>query len=211
MKGIYLILEGVVGTGKTTQANNLLIYLKQKYPNKEVILTREPGGTEISETIRKLVQGTKFDEDMVPECEAYLYAASRAQSLRKIVMPVLEKGGIVISDRSFISSLAYQGFTRKLGIDKVLEINKIAIEKTEPDLILFFILDPEIGLSRTFDKKGDKFESENIEFFKQIEQGYSGVSKLPNFEKKWFNIDARGSESEVFNRIKDLIESNINI
>ena len=211
MKGIYLILEGVVGTGKTTQANNLLIYLKQKYPNKEVILTREPGGTEISETIRKLVQGTKFDEDMVPECEAYLYAASRAQSLRKIVMPVLEKGGIVISDRSFISSLAYQGFTRKLGIDKVLEINKIAIEKTEPDLILFFNLDPEIGLSRTFDKKGDKFESENIEFFKQIEQGYSGVSKLPNFEKKWFNIDARGSESEVFNRIKDLIESNINI
>ena len=124
MKGIYIVFEGIVGTGKSTQAKILYDFLKEKNKNREIILTKEPGGTEIADEIRKIAQATKFNEDMNPVCEAYLYAASRAQSLRKIVKPALEKGSIVISDRSFISSLAYQGAARKIGIEKVLEINK---------------------------------------------------------------------------------------
>lgn len=195
----YIILEGVVGTGKTTQADRLYEFLKEKFPNKEIILTREPGGTEIAEAIRKLVQGTDFNEEMEPICEAYLYASARAQSLRKIVQPVLNKNGIVIADRSFLSSLAYQGYAKNLGINKVLEINKTAISEFEPDLILFLQLSPEIGLSRTFDKDGDKHEKQGIEFFKKIEEGYVELSKL--YPQKWKTISASGNQEEVFKRI----------
>ncbi len=201
MKGTYIILEGVVGTGKTTQATNVYEYLKNKFPNKKVVLTREPGGTEIAEAIRKLVQGTKFEEKMDPVCEAYLYASARAQLLRNLVRPVLDQGGIVISDRSFISSLAYQGYTRGIGINKVLKINKTAIENTSPDLILFLKLDPQIGLNRSFDKEGDKFEQENVDFFKKIEQGYIELSEMQEFKDNWVSIDANGDQETVFNRI----------
>ena len=196
----YILLEGVVGTGKTTQANKLFKFLKEKYPNKEVILTREPGGTEIAESIRKLVQGTEFTEEMDPICEAYLYASARAQSLRKVVRPVLEKKGIVIADRSFLSSLAYQGYAKDLGINKVLEINKSAISGFQPDFILFLQLDPEIGLSRTFDKEGDKHEKQGVEFFRKIEKGYFELSKM--YPEKWKTIDASGTQEEVFSKIK---------
>ncbi|MBT3721413.1 dTMP kinase [archaeon] len=200
----YIILEGVVGTGKTTQADRLFEHLKKKYPNKEVILTREPGGTEIAEAIRKLVQGTDFEEEMVPTCEAYLYASARAQSLRKIVKPVLDKGGIVIADRSFLSSIAYQGYAKNLGMDKVFEINKTATKGFEPDIILFLKLDPKIGLSRTFDQGGDKHEKESVEFFEKIEQGYIELSKM--YLDIWKMIDAKGSQDDVFDRIKNAVK-----
>lgn len=199
---MYIVFEGIVGTGKSTQAKLLFDYLKEKYPKKEIILTREPGGTEISEQIRKLVQGTKHDEKMEYVCESYLYAASRAQSLRTIVKPVLEKKGIVISDRSFISSLSYQGFARKLGLKKVLEINEVAIEGFIPDIIFYLDLDVETALKRTFDKDGDKFESKNISFFREIQKGYFEISELDMFEGKWKTIDANRSKHEISEDIK---------
>lgn len=82
---MYIIFEGIIGTGKTTQSKRLFEYLKEQYKDKEVIWTREPGGTEVSDEIRKVVQGTDFEEHMDPICEAYLYASSRAQSLRTVV------------------------------------------------------------------------------------------------------------------------------
>jgi len=102
--GFYIIFEGCHGTGKTTQSKKLFEFLKKKFPHKEIIWTREPGGGEITESIRKLVQGTKFSEEMDPHCEAYLYAASRAQSLRRIVKPVLEKNGISFSSYNTTSN-----------------------------------------------------------------------------------------------------------
>jgi len=201
MTGVYIILEGIVRTGKTTQSTKLYDYLKNKFPEREVVLTREPGGTEIAESIRNTVQAKKFEEEMKPIAEAYLFAAARAQSLRKVVWPVLDNDGIVISDRSFISSLAYQGYAHGLGIKKVLEINKIAIEKYMPNMVLFLDLDPAIGLKRKLDLDGDKFEHEGVEFFKKIKRGYNKISEMPEFEGKWKNIDASGTEKEVFNRI----------
>jgi dTMP kinase len=203
---MYIVFEGTVGTGKSTQAKKLFEYLKQKYPNKEIILTREPGGTEISESIRQLVQGTNFNEKMNPITEAYLYASSRAQSLRLIVKPVLDNGGIVISDRTFISSLAYQGFARELGVDKILKINEVAIKGFYPDRILFLKLNPEIGLSRTFDKDGDKFEKENVSFFNKIEEGYMKLSEMNQFHNSWQTIDASGNINQVFDRILNTIK-----
>ncbi|MFH2019989.1 MAG: dTMP kinase [archaeon] len=201
MVGLYIVLEGVVGTGKSTQAKLLHGFFKKKYPDKEIVLTREPGGTEISEAIRKCVQGTKYSEAMHPICEAYLYAAARSQSLRTIVEPVLEKDGIVISDRSFISSMSYQGYARGLGIDRIRNINKFAVDNIIPDKILFLDLDPEIGLHRTFDKEGDKFEKENVEFFRKIAEGYQKISLMPEFKDKWIRIDASGKVEEVNHRI----------
>lgn len=99
----------MVGVGKSTQAKLLHQYFSNKYPEKEVLLVREPGGTPIAEAIRKTVQAMDFgEEQMHPLADVYLYAAARAQSLHSLVKPALEKGGIVISDRSFITSLAYQ-------------------------------------------------------------------------------------------------------
>jgi dTMP kinase len=201
---MYIALEGVVGTGKTTQATKLYEFLKLKFPNKKVILTREPGGTQIAENIRKIVQGTEYNEEMDVVCEAYLYAAARAQSLRKIVKPVLDSGGIVVSDRTFLSSLAYQGFVRS-NINLILDINKKAIEGFYPDTILFLDLDPKKGLMRTFDKDGDKWEKLDVTFFEKVKEGYLEISKMPEFSKKWINIDATGNINDVFFRIKNKI------
>ena len=107
-KGKYIVFEGIVGTGKTTQSKKLYQYFKKQYPRKKIIWTYEPGDSEIANEIRKIVQGTNFNEKMDSICEAYLYASSRAQTLRTIIKPVLEKNGIVIADRSFITSLAFQ-------------------------------------------------------------------------------------------------------
>ena len=201
---MYIVLEGVVGTGKTTQATKLYEFLKSKFPEKKVILTREPGGTQIAEEIRKVVQGTEYKEDMTVMCEAYLYAAARAQSLNKIVKPVLESGGIVVSDRTFLSSLSYQGYVRS-NINLILEINKKAIEGFYPDLILFLDLEPKKGLMRTFDKDGDKWEKLDVNFFEKVRLGYIEISKMSKFSDKWINIDASGNINNVFERIKNKV------
>lgn len=199
--GRYLVFEGVVGTGKTTQSKRLLEELKKRFPEKEIIWTREPGGSDIAEAIRVLVQGTPFTETMDPLCEAYLYAAARAQSLRIAVLPVLAKGGIVISDRSFCSSIAWQGFGRGLGLETILEVNKTAIKDLLPDLILEMDLDPEIGLKRTFDARGDKFETMPIEFFRSCVQGYRTLADHDLLKNRWQRIDGQGTPDEVFERV----------
>lgn len=125
---MYIVFEGMVGSGKSTQSKKLFEYLQEKYPDRKIIHVREPGSTIIAQEIRLLAQSRVFEEEMDPICEAYLYAASRAQSLRHLVRPTLEAGGIVIADRSFISSLAYQGEARGLGLDRIMEINQHAVE-----------------------------------------------------------------------------------
>ncbi len=199
--GCYLVFEGVVGTGKTTQSKRLADTLRQKFPDREVIWTREPGGSEIAEAIRVLVQGTPFNEAMDPICEAYLYASARAQSLRAVVAPVLAKGGIVVADRSFCTSIAWQGFGRGLGLETVLEINKTAVKDILPDLIIEMDLDPEIGLKRTFDARGDKFETMPIEFFRTCVAGYRALSNHELLQARWKRIDGQGTPEEVFNRV----------
>jgi len=200
------VIEGIVGTGKSTQSKKLLKYLTDRYPKKRIILTREPGGTEIAEAVRKVVQGTKYEEEMEPVCEAYLYASARAQSLRKIVKQSDKKKTIVISDRSFLTSVANQGEGRDLGIKNVLEINKKAIEGFIPDIVLYLDLPIEIGLQRVFDHGGDKFESMGIDFYKKVALGYKKIQKVKGYFKKWINIDAQGTEKEVFDRIVTTLE-----
>ncbi len=207
MTSLYIVFEGIIRTGKSTHARRLKEFLKKKYPDKKIILTYEPGGTEIADDIRELVQGKAFRETMEPVCEAYLYAAARAQSLRKVVMPALEKGSIVISDRSYLSSCSYQGGSKKLGIETIYEINKTALSGLTPDLVIFIDLHPEISLGRNLDEEGDKHEKESIEFFQKARETYLELSKRPELKEKWKTIDGSGSIEEVYQKVQKAVNN----
>lgn len=198
---MYIVFEGMVGTGKSTQSKKLFEYLKERYPDRKIIQVREPGSTIIAQEIRLLAQSRVFEEEMDPICEAYLYAASRAQSLRHLVKPTLDEGGIVVADRSFISSLAYQGEARGLGLERILAINEQAVEGVLPDLVIHLYGDIAHSLARTFDATGDKFERMGVDFFEKVDAGYRKASELPILQDAWRDVDGRGTIEEVFGRI----------
>ncbi len=198
-KGIYIVFEGMVGVGKSIQSALVVERLKKDFPRKLVIYTKEPGGTEIAQEIRRVVQGMIFKEEMDPICEQYLYASSRAQSLRMIVKPTLAKGGIVLSDRSFVTSLAYQGFGRGLGMPKVLEINKAAVDGFWPDKVFFIDVKIEEALKRTKDLSGDKFEGYDKKFFEKVVKGYRQIAK--KYPKMVEVIDGNKSVADVHDKI----------
>lgn len=198
---MYIVLEWTVGTGKTTQSKLLLEHLQNKFPDKEIIRVREPGKTPIAEAIRTLVQGTTFEEDMDPICEAYLYSAARAQLINTVIRPALSRGAIIVSDRSFWSSLSYQGYAKGMTIETIREINKPIVESILPDLVLFFDMPVDVGLSRTFDGSGDKHELNGKEFFEQAHQWYLLCLQDSRFAKRSVKIDALGTKEEVFARI----------
>lgn len=173
-KGIYLAFEGGEGWGKSTQAKILVGKLGEQFPERKIILTREPGGSPVAEEIRGTILNKRKGEQVELLAEAYLFAAARAQSLRSVVVPVLDESGIVISDRTFYSSIAYQGFGRELGWKKVLEINKEAGGDIKPDLVYLFDGDPEIGLARIA-KNGremNRLDAEELEFHRRTREGF---------------------------------------
>lgn len=195
---MYIVCEWVVGTGKTTQSKLLVDYLRAKYPWQEVIWTREPGGTPIAEAIRTCVQGTEFEEKMQPLTDVYLYAAARAQLLGSLIKPALERGAWVVSDRNVCSSLAYQWWAQGIGMETVRRINSDAVLNVMPTKILFFDLPVEIGLARTFDKDGDKWEKLDKPFFEKVYEGYTKIPELTPLWDIFDRIDVRGTPEEVF-------------
>lgn len=193
MTGLFIALEGPDGSGKSTITSLLAEYFKEK--GIDHIITREPGGTKIGEAIRKLILDTSNTE-MCPETEALLYAASRGQHVHEKILPALQEGKIVLCDRFVLSSLAYQGVGRDLGIEEVKAINDFAIKEVYPDLILFFHVDPEITLRRKTRKiGGDRLEKEGNQFHNKVYNGYMGLIKL--YPKNIKLIDASKSIEEV--------------
>lgn len=173
-KGIYLAFEGGEGCGKSTQAGLLVSHLQTEFPERKILLTREPGGCPVAEKIREVIFNKGGSESVDPLTEAYLFAAARAQSLSCAVVPVLEEGGIVLSDRTFYSSLAYQGFGRKLGYETVWEINRLAVGDIKPDLVYLFDGNPVIGLTRIA-KNGreiNRLDAEKLEFHQRTREGF---------------------------------------
>lgn len=207
---MYIAFEGIVGSGKSTQAKKLADTFRDHpgflwtptLPVPDVISIREPGSTPIAEDIRHLAQSKHWpDEVMHPMTNAYLYAAARAQTLQTIVKPALERGNIVISDRSFLSSCTIQWEAQWLGIDRVLEINTPAISTIIPEKIIYLDIDVELALSRTFDHEGDKFEREGRDFYESIVRGYEKCMTYEIVKNRIIRIDASGDEEEVFERI----------
>lgn len=205
MKGLFITLEGPDGSGKSTIIKLIGDYLQEK--NIDFIMTREPGGTPLGEEIRHMVLDNTNTE-MGPETEALLYAASRAQHVHEKIMPALEEGKLVLCDRFVLSSLAYQGVGRNLGIESVKKINDFALGGLYPDLILFFHIDPEITLKRkTKGSSGDRLELEGTEFHNRVYNGYMELLKL--YPDKIKIIDASQSKEEVLissiEKIEELI------
>ena len=202
MKGYLITFEGPEGSGKTTVMKRLAEYLELKGYN--VIKTREPGGTVISEKIRGIILDINHKE-MAPETEALLYAASRTQHIVEVIKPNIEKGNIILCDRYLDSSLVYQGYARGLGIEKVLEINKYAVENSLPDLTIFFDIKPRIGLNRIKDnhRVQDRLDLEKLEFHDKVYMGYRTICDI--FTDRIKIVNAENDQDTVYNDVQDLI------
>lgn len=168
MRGIFITVEGGDGAGKSTQLANIKAYMEER--GISAVFTREPGGTEIAEKIREIILDPA-NEGMEDLTEALLYAASRAEHVRKIIAPALEDGLTVVCDRYVDSSIAYQGYGRGLG-EVVEMINAPAINGYVPDLTIFLDLDPEIAMNRISNRGHDRLETEGSSFHERVHQGY---------------------------------------
>lgn len=202
MKGLFIALEGPDGSGKSTITKLLSDYMRKKHIAH--IITREPGGTEIGEEIRNILLNNK-NTHMSGETEALLYAASRSQHISEKIKPSLDRGEVVICDRFVLSSLAYQGVGRGLGIKDVKIINDFAIGDVYPDLILFFDVDPSTTLKRkTKNINVDRLELEGENFHKNVYNGYMEILKM--YPKNIKVMDASKSIDEVLNEVITVIE-----
>ena len=173
MAGIFITFEGGEGAGKSTQINTLSQRLKQA--GQAVLQTREPGGTPLCESIRKLLQSEGPGAAMTPEAELLLFTASRAQLTRERILPALAAGQIVLCDRFMDSTTVYQGVARAIDTKSVAQINHFSVGQAKPDLTLLIDLPPEIGLERARQRSGgklDRIEQEAIEFFQAVRGGY---------------------------------------
>lgn len=169
-RGLFITLEGMDGCGKTTQRERIVEFLTRR--GWEVVLTREPGGERIAEKIRNIILDPENTE-MCDETEAYLYAASRAQNVRRRILPALRDGQAVVCDRFVDSSIAYQGGGRRLGAERIAELNKMATGGLLPDITVFLDLSPEVSLSRRLQaSRPDRLESEQDSFFRRVHETY---------------------------------------
>ena len=174
MKGLFISFECGEGSGKSSAIN--VVKEKLEADGYKVVVTREPGGISVSEQIRDVILAV--DNKMSKETEALLYAASRTEHLYRKVIPLVNDGYIVISDRYIDSSLAYQGYARGIGIEKVLEINMFAKEYL-PKVTYFFDVRPEVGLARIVGRdKIDRLDLEGFDFHQKVYDGYKEVCKL---------------------------------
>ena len=201
MKGLFIVMEGPDGSGKTTQINLLKEYLEEA--GYECLITREPGGTVIGEEIRQLILNPEHKE-MTPVTEMLLYAASRAQLVHEVIGPALEEGKIVISDRFVDSSIVYQGIARKLGISTVSAVNAPGIGIYRPDGIFFIDLSEAEGLRRKKEQKNlDRMEQEGIDFHHMVSEGYRKVlSGRPEVMK----IDGGRSIDTIQKKIRNHVD-----
>ncbi len=205
MSGLFITLEGPDGSGKSTIIKLIGQYLKEK--KIEFIQTREPGGTPIGEAIREIILDNK-NTDMSYETEALLYAASRSQHIPEKILPALKDKKIVLCDRFVLSSLAYQGVGRELGIEEVKEVNDFAIKEAYPDLILFFHIDPKVTLERKLGKdQTDRLENLGNDFHEKVYRGYMDILKL--YPKNIELIDASKSIDNVLGQVIEKIENKL--
>ncbi|NCC81931.1 MAG: dTMP kinase [Clostridia bacterium] len=177
MRGLFITFEGLDGTGKTTQIHELETKLSELgLPYKK---TREPGGTPIAEKIRDIILDPKNTE-MCFQAEALLYAASRAQHVSEVIKPALEKGEIVICDRFFDSTLAYQGYARELSLEDLHYINNFAMQEVKPELTFLLDIPAAHTSERINSRELDRLDLEEMDFKNRVRAGFL---KIADFEK----------------------------
>ncbi len=204
-RGLFITFEGSEGCGKSTQLHRLAELLRQT--GRTVVTTREPGGTELGEEIRHLLQFSKKGHGMTSETELLLFTASRAELTRQIIRPALEAGHIVLGDRYLDSTTVYQGVARKLRVADVDFINRFAIGDCRPDLTLVFDLAGPAARQRLTERPGvpDRMESQPEPFYEDVRRGYLALAEAE--PERVLIIDAAPPPDEVERFLHQLLES----
>jgi dTMP kinase len=192
---VFVTFEGLDGSGTTTQTELLRQHLEDA--GRDVVATREPGGTELGERIRELVLG---ETETSPWAEAALFAAARAQLVAEVIQPALERGADVVCDRYLDSSLAYQGLARGLGVDRVLALNIDAIRGVLPDVTFLLLLDPEAARDRS-GPPADRIEREGEDFLRAVDKAYRELGSI--FAGRIVTIDSSRPVDEVAKEVRD--------
>lgn len=198
---MIILIEGLDGSGKTTQVRLLADHLRGR--GKEVVVVEEPGTTSVGQKIRDILLGR--ENEIAPLAELFLYEASRAQLVEEIIKPALAAGKIVVADRFDISSLAYQGYGRGIPLEVVGELNRIATDGLEPDLVFLLDIPPEEGLKRKR-RLPDRMESGTLDFYRRVRQGYL---KLIEGHPRGRVLDGRASPEELSRRIVEIVEAEL--
>ena len=197
-RGMFITFEGGDGSGKSTQIQSVRDWFESR--GREVIVTREPGGTELGTEIRRLVQNGP--EDVDARTEALLYAADRAYHVATVIRPALERGAVVLGDRYIDSSLAYQGAARSLGVDEIASLSAWATRGLYPSLTFLLDLPPEVGARRRTDAP-DRMERESMDFHERVRHEYLRLADAE--PDRIVVIDAVGTVDEVFSEIRGVL------
>ena len=199
MKGLFITFEGTEGSGKSTQA--VLLAERLRTCGRTVRLFREPGGTPIGEEIRHTLKHSHANDAMTAEAELLLMNASRAQLVREVIRPALAQGEIIVCDRFYDSTTAYQGYGRQLGLEAVRRIIEIAVGDTQPDLTLLLDVPTAVSEERLRSRQAtlpfirDRIEEADREFFERVAEGYRAIAAAE--PKRVHTIDAAGNVVEV--------------
>ncbi len=200
MKGFFITFEGMEGSGKTTQAKMLYDYLRKR--DTDCLLTREPGGTRISEKIRRLILDCE-NANMFPKTELFLYLASRNQHVEEVIRPALSSDKVVISDRFFDATLAYQGAGRNLPMETVKELNKLATDSLTPDVTFLLDVPVKEGLKRI--QRTDRIELEDEEFHDRVRKEYLNIGAR-EFGRITL-LDGKKGKEEIHSKVVEVVEA----
>ena len=203
MRGVFIVLEGGDGVGKSTHAARLAAHLEGR--GEIVVRTREPGGTDLGREIREIVLHHRGHVD--PRAEALLYAADRAQHIATLVRPALERGEIVLQDRYIDSSVAYQGTGRDLGADEIRDLSEWATRGLAPDLVVVLDVDPAEANRRMTSERGtlDRLESEAAEFHARVRDAF--LTQAASDPDRYLVVDATQPQDEVADRIRARVDA----
>jgi dTMP kinase len=201
---MFITIEGIEGSGKTTQIEHISRFLQTH--GVSIAVTREPGGTRLGQKIRAILLDPDSGE-MASSTELLLYTADRAQHIREVIRPALDAGKVVLCDRYFDATLAYQGYARGLDITDIRELHRLMCDDLAPALTLLFDLSPEIGLSRAWKQintgeRSDsetRFEKEALEFHRKVREGYLDLSRMDR--ERFCIIDASQDEEGVRHQV----------
>jgi dTMP kinase len=200
-RGKYIAFEGLEGCGKSTHVTRLATSLN-------AVATREPGSTEIGVALRSTMLDAK-NTSLSPRSEALMMAADRAQHIQQIVLPAIEAGRHVVSDRSVYSSLAYQGYGRQLDVDVLRGFNRWAIQDTWPDLVIYIDVSLDVLLERLKKRELDRFEREDRAFFERIARGFKEMAAQE--PARWLIIDGTPPKNELEITIRHAVAERLGI
>jgi len=193
-EGIFIVLEGIEGSGKGEQIKHLSAYFSER--KLPLLTTWEPGGTSLGKRIREILL---FGPPISAEAELFLYLSDRAQHVREVIIPALKEGKIVICDRYYPSTLAYQGYGRGLDIEKIKKMNQWATQGLEPQVIILIDVPVEVAIRRIQRRSLDRLEREEISFHEKVRNGYLLLAAKE--QDKYLVIDGQKTPEEVFQEI----------